>query len=191
MGRRLLTMKDRAQIGSGIKAGPTDEEIGELIDRDRTVIWREPRRNSTTTRSYRPVHADSQAQKRRSRPQTRTIDADPVLPERVRAGLPAWDPRQIAGRLHLEATDPTVETTTTSPDAQGRTVSHEALYRWIYAPTGELAKSGILVLSKHTQRTRRRRLGERTGGRIVGMVSIDDCPEAAADRRVPGSREGI
>ncbi|MFB9164189.1 hypothetical protein BJ956_000627 [Arthrobacter psychrochitiniphilus] len=35
------------------------------------------------------------------------------------------------------------------PDAEGRTVSHEAIYRWIYAlPKGELAKSGILLQSK-------------------------------------------
>nr|WP_233912018.1 hypothetical protein [Arthrobacter polaris] len=80
---------------------------------------------------------------------------------------------------------------TKSPDAQGRTVSHEAIYRWIYAlPKGELAKSGILLQSKRTKRKSVKPLGEGTGGRIVGMVSIDDRPEEAADRRVPVAWEG-
>jgi len=190
--RRILTMADRAQIGVGIKSGLSDREIGELMDRHHTVIWRERGRNSTRTRGYRPVHADCQAQKHRSRPQTRKVDADPVLSARVRSDLlRSRTPRQIAGRLHLEASDPTVETMTHSPDAQGATVSHEAIYRWIYAlPKGELAKSAIMLRSKRTRRKRRAVLGERTGGRIIGMVSIDDRPETASDRRVPGSWEG-
>ncbi len=192
MARRMLTMVDRAQIAVAVTSGLGDREIGELIDRHHTVIWRERRRNSTLTRGYRPVHADCVAQRRRSRPQTRKVDGDPVLAARVRADLlRSRTPRQIAGRLHLEAADPTVETMTHSPDAQGHTVSHEAIYRWIYAlPKGELAKSAIMLRSKRTRRRRRSVLGDRTGGRIIGMVSIDDRPDTASDRRVPGSWEG-
>ncbi|MFQ4149767.1 IS30 family transposase [Arthrobacter sp. LAPM80] len=93
--------------------------------------------------------------------------------------------------LRRLGTTASVETMTKSPDAEGRTVSHEAIYRWIYAlPKGELAKSGILLQSKRTKRKSVKPLGERTGGRIIGMASIDDRPEAASDRRVPGSWEG-
>lgn len=192
MGRRQLTMADRARIAAGIETGQSDAEIGERIGRNPSVVWRERKRNSTTTRGYRPVHADCEAEKRRRRPQARKIDADPVLADRVRVDLRrSRTPRQIAGRLHLEAGDATVETMVHSPDADGRTVSHEAIYRWIYAlPKGELAKAGILLRSTRTRRKPRKALGERTGGRIVGMVSIDDRPDEAADRRVPGSWEG-
>ncbi|WP_158726438.1 IS30 family transposase [Tomitella fengzijianii] len=100
-------------------------------------------------------------------------------------------PRQIAGRLHREATGDSVDTMVHSPDAAGRTVSHEAIYRWIYAlPKGELAKSGILLRSKRTRRKPRKALSERAGAKIVGMVSIDDRPEQATGRRIPGSWEG-
>ncbi|WP_315913809.1 IS30 family transposase [Arthrobacter sp. lap29] len=100
-------------------------------------------------------------------------------------------PRQIAGRLRLEATDASVETMTKSPDAEGHTVSHEAIYRWIYALTkGELTKSGILLQSKRTKRKSVKPLGEHNGGRIIGMVSIDDRSEEASDRRVPSAWEG-
>lgn len=190
--RRGLTFEDRAQIAVGIKQGLDDRQIGELTGRDRSVIWRERRRNSWKTAGYKPVAADVKARRRRARPQTRAIDADPVLAARVRADLRrSRTPRQIAGRLRLEARDATVGTMVHSPDAQGRQVSHEAIYRWIYAhPKGELAREGILLRSKRTIRKRRRPLGERTGGRIVGMVSIDDRPQSAADRRVPGAWEG-
>lgn len=51
MGRRILTMADRAQIAAGIKANLDDRAIGELIDRCRTVVRRERRRNSTKARA--------------------------------------------------------------------------------------------------------------------------------------------
>lgn len=190
--RRGLTLEDRVQIAVGIKQGLSDREIGELAGRDRSVIWRERRRNSWKTTGYKPVAADTKARRRRSRPQTRAIDADPVLAARVRADLRrSRTPRQIAGRLRLEAKDASVATMVHSPDAQARIVSHEAIYRWIYAhPKGELAREGILLRSKRTARRRRKPLGERTGGRIVGMVSIDERPEEAGDRRVPGAWEG-
>ncbi len=192
MARRALTFSDRADIAVGLQAGKTDRQIGSDIGRDHTIVWRERRRNSTKTRGYRPVTADVRAERKRSRPQARKMDTDPVLAARVKADLfRSRTPRQIAGRLRLEATETSVETMVKSPDAQGRTVSHEAIYRWIYAlPKGELAKSGILLQSKRTKRKTRKPLGERTGGRIIGMVSIDDRPETASDRRVPGSWEG-
>lgn len=188
----MLTFADRADITVGIESGLSDTEIAEKIDRDRSVVWRERRRNSTKTRGYRPVHADCEAERRRRRPQPFKIDTDPVLTARVQADLRrSRTPRQIAGRLRLEARDATVEPVANSIDAAGRTVSHEAIYRWIYAlPKGELAKSAILLRSKRTQRKKRKPLGQRTGGRIIGMVSIDDRPEDAADRRVPGAWEG-
>lgn len=95
--------------------------------------------------------------------------------------------------MQLEASDARVETMVKSPDAEGRTVTHEAIYRWIYAlPKGELGRSGILLQSKRISRKRRKPLGERAGGRIIGMVSIDDRTDSASDRRglVMGGRSG-
>jgi IS30 family transposase len=68
-------------------------------------------------------------------------------------------------------------------------VSHEAIYRYIYAlPKGELSRYGVLLRSKRTRRRPRRELGER-GAPIVGMTSIDARPDIA-DRRAPGHWEG-
>jgi IS30 family transposase len=115
-----------------------------------------------------------------------------VLAARVAADLKrSRTPRQIAGRLRLEAADRSVGLMLGSRPAGGRTVSHEAIYQWIYAlPKGELAREGIMLRSRRTTRRRRRPLGERTGGKILGMVSIDDRDPAVTGRRVPGAWEG-
>lgn len=156
----------------------------------RPNIHREIARNQTKTRGYRLCTADDKAARRRARPQAHKLDTDPVLQARVLADLKrSRTPRQIAGRLRREASDASVGTVNRSPSAEGHTVSHEAIYRWIYAlPKGELARHGVMLRSKRTRR-RPRSSGKR-GAPIVGMVSIDARDPDATDRRVPGHWEG-
>lgn len=188
--RRLLTVSDRVEIAMGLKAGWSLRRIAEHVGRDVSIISREVSRNSTKTRGYLLVHAQCQAERRRRRPQKRKVASDPVLRARVLADLGrSRTPNQIAGRLRAEAQDPTLGCVSNSVPAGGATVSHEAIYQFIYAlPRGELAEHGILLQSK---RTRRRPVvkGKRSGP-IVGMVSIDDRPVEVAERRVPGHWEG-
>ncbi|MFT4127769.1 MAG: IS30 family transposase [Gordonia sp. (in: high G+C Gram-positive bacteria)] len=186
-----LTIEDRLEIAAGVRAKESVTAIAVRIGRDKSVVSREIRRNRCASGQYRVATANKLATVRRARPQDRRIDADPALKERVLADLRASrTPRQIAGRLRLEARDTTVGTVNRSPDALGRTVSHEAIYRWIYAlPKGELDRQAIMLRSKRTRRRPRKTVGERSA-RIVGMISIDDRPEEATDRRVPGWWEG-
>lgn len=101
---RILTMGDRAQIAAGIRAGLTNSQIAELVGRDRTVIWRERRRNTTRTVGCRRVSADVAPQRRRARPQVRVIGRDPMLGARVKADLfRLRTPRQIARPVAPEA----------------------------------------------------------------------------------------
>ncbi|QXT64307.1 IS30 family transposase [Tessaracoccus palaemonis] len=185
-----MTAHDRAEISTGLKAGWGIRRIAVHIDRAPSVISREIRRNSTKTCGYRVVRADVEAQRRRRRPQTRKIDADPVLRARVLGDLKrSRTPRQIAGRLRLEACDPTVETMVHSTPADGAQVSHEAIYRFIYAlPKGELARHSVMLRSKRTSREPRSKDGRRAP--IVAMVSIDDRPADVTERRIPGAWEG-
>ena len=182
----MLTVGDRVEIASGLKVGWSIRAIAEHIGRCPSVVSREVRSNATKTRGYKIVTADCRAQRRRARPQQGKVAGDAVLRTRVLADLArSRTPRQIAGRLRLEADDDTVGLMNGSVPAQGRTVSHEAIYRFVYAlPTGELARHGVMLRSKRTRRRRVKPLGER-GAPIVGMVSID-AREDVADRRVPG-----
>lgn len=188
--RAPLTFGDRAQIAIGRQQGLRVRAIAELIGRSPSVVSRELRRNVNADGSYRSVSAHDRAKRRRRRPKARKIAVDEILLVRVRADLKrSRTPRQIAGRLRKESTDATVETMRNSPSAEGKTVSHEAIYRWIYAlPKGELAAHGIMLQSKRTRRVTRRELGERN--RFAGMVSIEARDASVLERRVPGHWEG-
>jgi len=190
LSRRPLTNDDRMEIATGLKAGWSKAEIARHLGRHPSVIGREIRRNSTKTRGYRVGWAEDLARKRRSRPKCRKVAADPVLRARVLADLAASrTPRQIAGRLRLEAAQSTLEPVTGSVPAQGRTVSHEAIYQYLYAlPKGELARQGIFLRKGRDKRRKRPAGGQ--GAAIAGMVSIDDRPAEVGDRRVPGHWEG-
>ena len=125
--RRLLSVADRIEISTGLKAGWSLTRIASSIGRATSVVSREILRNATKTRGYQVVTADVKAERRRSRPQARKVAVDPVLTARVLADLgQSRTPRQIAGRLRLEAADPTVGLMTGSLPAEGRVVSHEA-----------------------------------------------------------------
>ena len=108
----------------------------------------------------------------------------PVLRAQVIARLRAGhSPDQVAGRLRHEHSGQHAERV-------ADTVSHEAIYTWIYAlPKGELARQGILLRSGRTRRRPRGRSSS-PGARIVGMTSIDARPAEASDRAVPGAWEG-
>lgn len=187
----MLTFADRVEIGAGLQAGLGVRQIARRIGRSASVVSREIRRNQTKTRGYRIVTADVRAARRRKRPQARKVACDPVLEARVREDLRrSRTPRQIAGRLRAEADDATLNPLPGSASAEGRVVSHEAIYQYIYAlPKGELASSGIMLRSRRLRRKPRTH-GRAGGSRIVGMVSIDDRPEGVDDRRVPGNWEG-
>lgn len=188
--RAPLSFGDRAQIAIGRQQGLGVRAIAEVIGRCPSVVSRELRRNVNADGAYRSATAHDRAKRRRRRPKTRKIAADEVLLVRVRADLRrSRTPRQIAGRLRREATDATVKTMRNSPAAEGRTVSHEAIYRYLYAlPKGELAAHGIMLQSKRVRRQPRRTVGERT--RFAGMISIDARDPEVLTRRVPGHWEG-
>ena len=181
--RRMLTEADREEISRGIAEDREGEVIAARIGRCPSVVSREIARHGGRV-GYRAVAAGRVAARRRRRPKTRKLDADPVLRERVVGKLRAGcSPDQVAGRLRHEHGG-------VHADRVAETVSPESIYTWIYAlPKGELAVQGILLRSG---RTSRRPCGRRSspGARIVGMTSIDARPAEASDRAVPGSWEG-
>lgn len=156
--RRVLMMTDRSGIArGGVDQGWSLRRIAEQIGRDVSVVSREIARNRRSC-GYQPVSADVAAQRRRARPQTRTIDACPVLGARVLADVArSRTPRQITGRLRTEAADEMLGPS----KATGAVVSDEAIYTWIYAmPRKTLREHGIMLRSKHTRHQPRRCPGQ-------------------------------
>lgn len=181
--RRMITEADREEISRGIAENVEGRVIAERIGRDPSVVSRDIARHGGRAR-YRAVRAGRAAASWRCRPKTRKLDADPVLREQVLGKLRAGcSPDQAAGRLrHEHGGD--------HADRVADTVSHEAIYTWIYAlPKGELARQGVLLRSGRTTRRARGRRAS-PGARIVGMTSIDARPAEVSDRAVPGHWEG-
>ena len=186
--RRPLSMEDRAAIGAGLESGLCQARIARILGRSPSVIRGEIKRNAGADGCYRGEEAGRMAARRRARPKERAIDADPVLRSRVVSDLARGrTPRQISGRLKAEACGK-VGTMADSPAADGRTISHEAIYTWIYAhPKKTLVEHGIVLPSRRWARK-----GAPAGGRkppIVGMRLIDERPDID-DRAVPGNWEG-
>jgi IS30 family transposase len=175
-----LTPEDREDISRGLAKGLENKDIAASIGRDESVVSREIARHGGRE-AYRAWKADAAARESRGRPKERKIDTDPELRERVAGDLKkGWSPEEIAGRLCYER----------SRGETDMSVSHEAIYTWIYAqPKGELARAGIILRTGREQRKPRGRK-KTPGARITGMRSIDDRPAEVAGRQVPGHWEG-
>jgi IS30 family transposase len=178
--RQQLTLADREEISRGLAIGLEQKEIAASIGRSESVVSREISRHGGCTK-YRAHRADEDAKISRERPKDRKLDDDPRLRERVISDMRKnWPPEQVAGRLRYER----------SRGETDLSVSHEAIYTWIYAlPKGELATMGIALRSGRERRKLRGRKAS-PGARIVGMVSIEDRPKEAEGRKVPGHWEG-
>jgi transposase, IS30 family len=178
--RKTLTLEDREEISRGLAIGLENKDIAAAIGRSESVVSREINRHGGR-QGYRAVRADAEAREGRSRPKARKLDDDPELRNRVIGDLrKSWSPEQIAGRIRYE----------NSRGETGMSVSHEAIYTWIYAlPKGELARAGIVLRTGREQRKPRGRK-KAPGAKIVGMTSIDERPAEAEGRQVPGHWEG-
>ena len=129
--RRMLGAWDRAAIMAGVNVGLSQTRIAHLIGRSPSVVCREIARHTGPDGQYRAEEAGKAARAARRRPKKRLLDCDEVLRRRVIADLSqGHTPRQISGRLREEACG-TLPSMDTSPDAQGHTISHEAIYTWI------------------------------------------------------------
>lgn len=158
----------------------TNQQIARSIERRESVVSEEINRHGGRER-YRAHLADAEAAEARKRPKDRKIDADPELNERVRDDLrKGWSPQQISGRLVFER----------SRGETKMSISHEAIYTWIYAqPKGRLREQGIQLRTKREERKPRGRK-KTPGAKIVAMRSIDERPAEVAGRQVPGHWEG-
>lgn len=178
--RRILTMEDREDISRGLAKGLEYKDIATSIDRDESVVSREISRNGGPA-GYRAWRADAAARESRSRPKERKIDEDHELRAYVEDAMKnGWSPEEISGRLAFERNRGETELS----------VSHEAIYTWIYAqPRGALKEKGIYLRTGREARKPRGRK-KTSGARIVGMVPIEDRPAEAEGRQVPGHWEG-
>jgi IS30 family transposase len=142
---RALTAVERERIAVGLRLKQSYAEIARGIGRDRSVVWREVRRNNSHHFGYVGVYAQRHAERRRRRPKTAKLRRPGRLRTRVLALLRRrWSPPQIAARLRREF-----------PDQPEMRVSHETIYQAIYVQSrGGLRRE--LASALRSGRTRRR-----------------------------------
>lgn len=176
---RLLTDIDRQIIARGIKEGKSHRTIAKGIGRSQSVVSQEIRKNSTS-RGYSVVVAKKLSALRAKKTNKRKLDKDPVL----RAFVVNWireglSPEEVVGRLRVKP----------PRSLDGRSVSHEAIYDWIYNGEGKYAGLIPYLRRKQTKRRRRGRGVKPKQIRIKNRVSIHARPKKINERREVGHWE--
>lgn len=180
---RFLSSEDRAVIQAGLGQRLTLTRIGELIGRDKSVVSREIARGRGRDGVYRAGPAHLAAARRRARPKTCKLVANPALGTQVEAWMDqGWSPGLIAKMLAV-----------THPGDKTWQVSHETIYQALYVQArGQLRQDLARRLS--TGRTARKPRGRAhlsgNAATFSEALRISARPAQVADRAVPGHWEG-
>jgi len=178
MGQRYnqLTLEERCEIARLCSSGFSIRQIAAALDRSPSTIAREIERNTSKHSGYRPGYADQQSRARRWTGSK--LDRDSALRKTVLSRLgQGWSPEQVAGRLAL--------------DRGVRVISHETIYRFIYAQLGrtnDYSWRHYLPQAK-CKRGYRSRKGSSPASFIAHRRPISERPQKADDRQTPGHWE--
>jgi IS30 family transposase len=176
-----LGLDERVAIMRGLDQKLSYAQISALIGRDRSVVYREYRRNRNADGDYHALMAHSRAGERASRPKAFKLVDHPLCRAIEHWMSEGWSPKLIADVLARDY-----------PDDRLMRVSHETIYQCLYVQTrGSLRADLSKYLS--TKRSARKPRGHpgRTGVYAPGAVfTISDRPPEAEDRAVPGHWEG-
>ena len=182
MKHTVLSLAERIEIQTGLKAGQTQRRIAAALNRSAGTISIELKRNGGRD-FYGAQTAQIAAHERKSRVRRGdcAIEQMPPLRDAVHAYLRrGWSPEEIAGRLKRE-----------HPDLPHMHTSHESIYRYVYVVAcGELQRELVRCLRRsHRTRKPHRRGVVSTQGKIPDMVLVDERPPEVEDRLVAGHYE--
>lgn len=167
-----LSKEERYQIYILLKEGISIPAIARSMDRDRSVIWREIKRNSGD-RGYRPKQAHEKSVQRRE-PCRRKHKITGAIKDLILERLAVQhSPEQISGELKYE---------------HQQFVSHECIYQFIYSD--KQAHGGLYLNLRRSHRKRTKRFGSPSRqGKIPNRIGIEKRPKAANDRLRKGDWE--
>lgn len=168
-----LTREERYQIHALRRQGTSLAVIAAELNRSRSTITRELKRNAGT-KGYKPAPAHDRARTRQStRRNARQFDAQ--LWSQVHSYLRLeLSPEQVSGRLKEE---------------RGLRISHECIYLHIY---DDKRAGGDLAKHLRCQKVRRKRYGsgQERRGTLKNRVSIEQRPAIVDQRSRIGDWEG-
>lgn len=178
---RALGLDERGMIQMGLRSGMSYAKIGAFIGRDKSVVWREVKRNMSADGVYYASVAHTKAHQVRRRPKTLKLLQNESLCRLIEVWMDeGWSPKLISTMLAFYF-----------PSEQTMQVSHETIYRALYVqPRGALRADLAKKLS--LQRTQR---VPHTADRVKNSpykeaFKISERPAEVQDRAVPGHWEG-
>ena len=170
-----LSITEREKISIFKAQGLSLRDIGKALNRDPATILRELRRNAPPVHQgyYLGHKAHERAGKRKSNAHSRKRLKDDSIRRYVEEKLILrWSPEQIAGRM--------------GHDHPGCSISHEAIYQYLYQHRYEL----ISYLPRaHRKRQKRGHSRKHRTPHIPNRVSIDQRPAYIEKRRQIGHWE--
>jgi IS30 family transposase len=180
-GRRRLSAQDRAVIAAGYRRGLSYAEIGRLVERDRSVVWRELGRYRSSNGEYHAPVADRAAAQARRRPKPFKLVENRRLCRRIETWMDdGWSPRLIARVLAVDAGGDHTER-----------VSHETIYQALYVQArGSLRQDLRRQLSLKRRSRVARGQDRHASSPYKQAFTISQRPAEIADRAVPGHWEG-
>lgn len=178
---RMLSLADRRVIEFGLRQAMSYSRIAAGLGRNKSVVWREVKRNGSPDGVYRARVAHTRAHQARRRPKPFKLRENPVLCRRIETWMDqGWSPKLIA----------TVLAKTPGIDQTGR-VSHETIYQALYVQTrGHLRADLNQKLSLKRRHRVTRGSGRKDNSPYKNAFKISERPPEVADRAVPGHWEG-
>lgn len=139
-----LTLYEREKIELHTWAHNSLRDIAAMLHRDHSVIVRELQRNVCRDGIYRAAKAHEYAQKRKSKTRKLKLETDENLKRYVVEKMidKQWSPEQISGQIKKRL----------EPWMDGKGVSHETIYHFIYEGQGR-----FLGLYQYLRRGHKRR----------------------------------
>jgi len=180
-GGRALSATERGMIQMGRRAGMTYAKIGEAIGRDKSVVWREVKRNSGADGEYQASVAHAKAHQARRRPKPLKLVEDEHLCRLIAVWMDdGWSPKLISAMLAFYF-----------PDDQTMQVSHETIYQALYVQTRGKLRADLAEKLSLKRKQRVPHTADRTkSSPYKEAFTISDRPAEVQDRAVPGHWEG-
>ena len=180
-GERSLSLAERGMIQFGRRKGFSYAEIAGFIGRNKSVVWREVDRNTSSDGVYYASVAHTNAHQLRRRPKVFKLLDNDALCQLIAVWMDAgWSPKLISEMLAFHFADD-----------QTMQVSHETIYQALYVQTrGNLRAD----LNQKLSLKRKKREGPTTkrasSSPYKDAFTISERPAAVDDRAIPGHWEG-
>jgi len=183
-----LSQKEREEVYDLSLSGYNNSQISKILNRNRTTIGREVKRNSTSIerrfnnspkkrKHYLPDRAQGKYEERRRNAKTLYPLKNPFIYTYVHEHLKiGWSPEMISGKLKID---------------YAQDISHECIYQYIYGKNAKEKGHRLWEYLIRSHQRRRKKHGRKSHRTIIpNRVGIEQRPAIVETRMRLGDWEG-